>query len=46
MSITDKFLDIMRLNMDEDEYDDREWELRGGELEQDEEGNWGYHGDL
>ena len=32
--------------VDKDEYDDLEWESGGGELEQDEEGNLGYHGDL
>ena len=30
---------------DRDEYEDREWELGGGELERDEEGTWGYRGD-
>lgn len=29
--------------IDEDLYEEKEWEGRGGELHQDDEGNWGYN---
>ena len=29
--------------IDEETYEDREWEESGGELHQDDEGNWGYN---